>query len=271
MRTISKQEGILLQHFNQKNQTCFTTTQAAELYTSLSKNNIHKILSHMTQKGLLMRIKEGLYCIIPYEQDPLSFIPDWHLLVPYLVKNDHYYIGYFAALQIHQLNTQPSLKEQIVVNYQIQPATITIKDIPFQFIYHNSKHFFGYQKTWVNSFHQVNCSDIEKTILDSLFRPKYSGGITEVAKALYLAKDKIDMHKLFAYTQNFQSQAVIKRLGFILETLAIRDPILEKLRPTKSASIIPLDPEIPPMGKIVTRWSIQQNIDTFTLQSSIYT
>lgn len=271
MRTISKQEGTILQHFNQKNQTCFTTTQVAEVYSSLSKINFHKILSHMTQKGLLMRIKEGLYCIIPYEQDPASFMPDWHLLVPYLVKDDNYYIGYFAALQVYQLNTQPSLKEQIVTNYQIQPTTINIKDIPFQFIYHNSKHFFGYKKTWVNSFQQVNCSDIEKTILDCLFRPKYSGGITEIAKAIYLAKEKIDMHKLFIYTQRFQSQAVIKRLGFILETLAIKDPILEKLRHIRSASIIPLEPAIPHTGKIVTRWSIQQNIDTFTLQSSIYT
>jgi predicted transcriptional regulator of viral defense system len=271
MNLISKQEAKLIYYFNQKNQPCFTNSQAKTAYPALSNNNVEKLLSHMAYKGLLMRIKEGLYYIIPYEQEANTFMPDWHLIVPYLVKDEHYYIGYCAALQIYGLNTQPSLKEQVVVNQQIRPTILSIKGIPFQFIYHNSKHFFGYQPTWIDAFHQVNCSDIEKTIIDSLFKPSYAGGIIEIAKALHLVKDELNMSKLFTYTQQFQSQAVIKRLGFLLELLNVNTPILEELQKVKSSSVVLLDPEAPPIGKIVTRWSIQKNIDSVTIQSAIYT
>jgi predicted transcriptional regulator of viral defense system len=69
-------------------------------------------------------------------------------------------------LQIHNLITQPSLKEQIVVSKQLRPSEIKIKNIGFQFIYHNEKYFFGSKKIWVDSFNKVLCSNLEKTIID---------------------------------------------------------------------------------------------------------
>ena len=57
-----------------------------------------------------MRVKDGIYYIIPFEKDPESFMPDWHLLAEYLVKGTEFYIGYYSALQIHGLIIQPSLE-----------------------------------------------------------------------------------------------------------------------------------------------------------------
>ena len=74
-----------------------------------------------------MRLKEGIYYIIPYEEKSETFMPDWHLIAEYLVGDAEYYIGYYSALQIHNLITQPSLKEQIVVSKQIRPSSIKIK------------------------------------------------------------------------------------------------------------------------------------------------
>ena len=82
------------------------------------------------------------------------------------------------------LFTQPSLKEQIVVSKQIRPSEIKIRNIPFQFIYHNGKHFFGAKKMWIDNFNKVLCSDLEKTFLDCLFKNHYAGGIVEVARAI---------------------------------------------------------------------------------------
>jgi hypothetical protein len=42
---------------------------------------------------------------------------DWHLIAEHLVNNAKHYIGYYSALQIHNLITQPSLKEQIEKDY----------------------------------------------------------------------------------------------------------------------------------------------------------
>ena len=218
-----------------------------------------------------MRLKKGLYFIIPFEKDPESFMPDWHLVAGYLVKDVDYYIGYYSALQIHNLITQPSLKEQIVVAKQIRPSKIKIKDVDFQFIYHNKKHFFGAKKIWINSFNKVLCSDLEKTFIDCLFKPDYAGGIVEIAKAIYTSKDKIKFNKLLEYTERFKSQAVIKRLGFLLEILEVKTDIIPKLNSLKTASYVLLDTELPKSGKMISRWSIQQNLETETIKSAIYT
>jgi predicted transcriptional regulator of viral defense system len=69
----------------------------------------------------------------------------------------------------------------------------------------------------------------------------------------------------------FKSQAVIKRLGFLLETLAIETEIIEQLHKKRTLSYILLDTELPGSGKMNSRWSIQQNLDTDTILSAIYT
>ena len=232
---------------------------------------IRELLSDMTKRGLLMRLKEGVYYIIPYEKNAESFMPDWHLVAEHLVNDAKYYIGYYSALQIHNLITQPSLKEQIVVSKQVRPSEIKIKEVPFQFIYHNEKHFFGSKKIWIDSFHKVLCSDLEKTFIDCLFKPDYAGGIVEVARAIYTSKDKIKYDTLLGYTKQFESQAVIKRLGFLLETLNINTHIIQELQQMKTASYVLLDTELPKTGKRISRWSIQQNLEIETIKSAIYT
>ena len=64
----------------------------------------------MVKRGLLMRLKKGLYYLIPYEQDPQSFMPDWHLLAQPLTKGTQHYIGYYSALQIHNLINSTFIK-----------------------------------------------------------------------------------------------------------------------------------------------------------------
>jgi predicted transcriptional regulator of viral defense system len=268
---ISTQSNEILTFFNQMNKDCFDYSEAITALPNSNESALKELLSDMVKRGLLMRLKKGLYYIIPYEQESETFMPDWHLIAEHLTKVTKHYIGYYSALQIHNLITQPSLKEQIVVAKQMRPSTLKIKNTSFQFIYHNEKHFFGSKKIWIDSFNKVECSDLEKTFVDCLFKPDYAGGIVEVARAIYTSKDKIKFDKLLEYTQRFKSQAVIKRLGFLLETLEIESGITKKLQKSKTASYVLLDTELPKSGKMISRWSIQQNLETETIKSAIYT
>lgn len=269
-KNLSFQATELLDQLNQAKQLCFGIDKAKKLLPNSNPDAVKRLLSDMTKRGLLMRVKDGLYYIIPFEQDAKTFMPDWHLLSQYLVGDANYYIGYFSALQIHSLTTQPNLKEQIVVSKQIKPSTLKVKGIPFQFIYHNEEHFFGSKKAWIDSFNKVQCSDLEKTFIDCLFKPKYAGGITEIAKALHKSKDKIDFQKLFEYAKQFNSQATIKRLGFLLELLQIQNPVIEKLQKMRTNSFVLLEPTHPKQGKTIFRWAIQQNMDNDSILSPIY-
>jgi predicted transcriptional regulator of viral defense system len=268
---ISKQSNEILTFFNEQDRHCFDYELAKKALPNSNDSALRELLSDMTRRGLLMRVKRGLYYVIPYEQDAETFMPDWHLLAEYLVQDARYYIGYYSALQVHNLITQPSLKEQIVVSRQVRPSTIKVKEVSFQFIYHNEKHFFGTKKIWVDNFNKVVCSDLEKTIIDCLFKPDYSGGIVEIARAIYVSRGKIKFNVLLEYAIKFNSQAVVKRLGFILELLKIETNIIENLQKLKTNSVVLLDTELPKSGKIKTKWSVQQNIETETIKTAIYT
>lgn len=270
-KSISTQSAGLLAYFNEGKKSCFSFAEASQALPDSNETAVRKLLSDMTKRGLLMRLKDGLFYLIPYEQDAESFVPDWHSIAEFLVFGGNHYIGYYSALQIHALITQPSLKEQIVVAKQIRPSEIKIKDVPFQFIYHNEKHFFGAKKIWSGSFNKVSCSDLEKTFIDCLFKPEYAGGTVEIAKAIYAAKDKINWKQLLDYAVKFDSQAVIKRLGFLLETLGLGREITGELQKMKTSSYAVLDTELPKNGKRISRWNIQQNLETETIKSAIYT
>lgn len=270
-KLISTQSNAILTYFNQKNKDCFEYSEATRALPYSSESALKELLSDMVKRGLLMRIKKGLYYIVPYEQEAKTFMPDWHLLAEHLTKGTGYYIGYYSALHIHNKITQPSLKEQMVVERQIRPSKLTIKNVTFQFIYHNKNHFFGFKKVWIDSFNKVTCSDLEKTIVDCLFKPDYAGGIVEIARAIHSSKSEINYNKLLEYTKRFGSQAVIKRLGFLLETLDIESEIIKQLLKAKTASYVLLDTELPKSGKMISRWSLQQNLETETITSAIYT
>ncbi len=269
-KNISTQSNKLLSWFNTRDQVCFNFHEAFKALPDSSESAVRELLSDMTKRGLLMRLKEAVYFIIPYEADSETYMPDWHLVAQCLVKGAAYYVGYYSALHIHNLITQPSLKEQIVVSKQQRPSVIKIKDVPFQFIYHNETHFFGMKKTWIDNFNQVQCSNLEKTIIDCLFKPDYAGGIIEIARAIYVSREQIDFNRLLEYTISFQSQAVIKRLGFLLELLDVSSYITGQLRKLRTASYVVLDTELPKKGKMISRWSIIQNVESETIQSAIY-
>lgn len=270
-KNISTKSNQILTYFNQMGKDCFAYADAIDALPQSNESALKELLSDMVRRGLLMRLKKGLYYIIPFEKDPETFMPDWHVVAGHLAKDVNHYIGYYSALQIHNLITQPSLKEQIVVDKQIRPSEIKIKEVSFQFIYHNENHFFGFKKIWIDNFNRVMCSDLEKTIIDCLFKPDYAGGIVEIAKAIHISRNKINYNKLLEYAWRFNSQAVIKRLGFLLESLKIKSTIIKDLHKAKTASYVLLDTEIPKSGKLLSRWSIQQNLESETIKSAIYT
>jgi predicted transcriptional regulator of viral defense system len=270
-KTLSFQSSGLLQKLNRENISFFSLDQVYGLLPDSSKSTVRRLLSDMTKRGLLLRLKDGLFSIIPYNEDPNSYFPNSHLIAQQLAIEADFYIGYYSALELHSLITQPSLKEQIVVNKQIKPSEIKIKDHRFQFIYHNMSHFFGIKNTWIDSFDKVPCSDLEKTFVDCLYKPDYAGGITEIAKALFKSKEKIDYVKLFDYCRQFKAQSVIKRLGFLMEILDIQNPIIEKLQQLKTLSVILLEPSYEKKGNLINKWSVLQNMEINDITSPIFT
>src|SRR5690606_3687274 len=102
------------------------------------------------------------------EQKAGSYFPNWHLAAEAIVQPKEYYIGFYSAMDVHGLITQPSLSEQIVTKEQMKPKNQQVENVRFEFIALGEPRFFGYKKYWIDDFHKVNCSDLEKTFIDGL-------------------------------------------------------------------------------------------------------
>jgi predicted transcriptional regulator of viral defense system len=232
---------------------------------------VRQLLSDMVKRGLLIRLKGGLFNVIPYEKDSNIYFPNWHLAAEAMVKPANYYIGFYSALDIHGLITQPSLVEQIVTERQVYPKHQEIKKVSFEFITLSPKRFFGYNKTWIDDYNKVSCSDIEKTIIDCLYLPGYANGISEILKAIYAGKNKIDPGKMLTYLEKFGSIPVYKRLGFILMHLNLMPELVNSIRQHTGKSYTLLDSSLPNKGEYNAEWKITDNTGIESILNSLST
>ena len=268
---ISFRSGQLLSSLNGQNKNFFTIKEAQEILHESGEVAVRRLLIYMAQRGLLLRIKDGLYNLIPYEKNVEEYFPNWHLTAEAIVHPKNYYIGFYSALDIHGLITQPSLTEQIVTEKQIVPKNQLVKKVKFEFITFNKNKFFGYERTWIDDFNKINCSDIEKTLIDCLYKPNYSGGISEIAKAIYKCREKIKPDKIIHYLEKFDAQVVYKRMGFLLQHLDILPALTKEIQTKLTDSYTLIDPSLPKKGKHYSAWKIVDNIDIESTLRSIGT
>ena len=111
--------------------------------------------------------------------------------------------------------------------------------LKIKFVTIKKDKFFGFKKILVNN-HPVNIAEKEKVIIDCLDLLRNCGGITEIIKAVDSAKEELGFNKLEDYAKKMKNQAIINRLGYILELLGIEtklksgkhyiflDPLLKK-------------------------------------------
>jgi predicted transcriptional regulator of viral defense system len=266
---ISYRSAELLDELSNRTKDFFTLKEAAEILLDKDYATVRKLLSDMTKRGLIMRIKDGLYHRIPYEQQPDQYFPNWHLTAEAIAQPKEHYIGFYSALDIHGLITQPAMTQQVVTWERIKPKTQQVKNVRFEFITLSKNRFFGYKKLWIDDFHKVNCSDLEKTFLDCLFKPEYAGGITEITKALYKSREKLQSARFEEYLEKYDMQVVYKRLGYIVNELGLFQKLQKFITGKISSSYAPLDPSVDKRGIYHSKWGIIENIDFKTVLDSI--
>ena len=268
---ISYRSSELLNGLVSRRKDFFTLNDASEVLSGKDNSTVRKLLSDMTKRGIIMRLKAGLYHIVPFEQHPDHYFPNWHLTAEAIAGTRLSYVGFYSALDIHGLITQPSMVEQVVTKEQIKPKVQQIRNVRFEFITLSENRFFGYKKHWIDDFHKVNCSDLEKTFLDCLYRPDYAGGITEITKALHKSRERLQQEKFKEYLGLYDTQVVYKRLGFILDKLGLFHDLQGFIAAKVTSSYSLLAPSPRNHGHYSSKWGIVENIDFQSVIDSIKT
>jgi len=144
-----------------------------------------------------------------------NYLGNWYIAGKEIINSRKYYIAFYSAMNYWGMLTQPfTPKRQIIPQEMIgKMIFVTVKE----------KSIWGIKEEWINSKEKIRISNIEKTIIDCLTFPKHCGGITEIAKGIWIVKDKLDYKILLNYVNRQNKNAVAKRLGYLLELLNIGD------------------------------------------------
>jgi predicted transcriptional regulator of viral defense system len=256
-----------------ESKSLFTSEDAVRL-TALSGNTLNVLLSRLVKKGIITRLKSGLFNIVPFELGSESmYLSERELIAESIVhqkgltEND-YYISHGTAFELHQMVTQPQLTVSCSVTKRIPNENVHGTQINFHVV--KKEQIFGIQKFWIGKDKAVQMSDLERTIIDGLKNPLYCGGIIEVAKGLWMKKDAIDIKRIITYALLLDSGVVIRRLGYLLEIFNLgtqEDRELLEKKLTKTYTL--LDPNLFQEGKYLAKWKLRLNVSPEELLGAV--
>lgn len=255
-KSLGPKSALLIQNLSKSGMNVFTTKDALSLI-DINSQNLNKILYNLVNKGWLRRIEKGKYMLIPLGVDSFEPYTESQFVIASKLISP-YYIGFWSALHFYGYTEQ--LLNTIFVVSTKRKKDISQGGVQYKFIKLKPNHFFGVSKIKISEAN-INFSDKEKTLVDCLAYPEYCGGIQEIIKALWKAKDEIDPEKMVSYSKQMGNSVVFKRLGYLLEVLELNDLLdLENLKNYVKKGYSLLDPLLPRGGSYDSNWNLIINI-----------
>lgn len=258
-KTLGPVSARLISILYEENKSIFSIKDAQEILGK-SYNETTDLLSELVKRNIITRLKAGKFLIIPQQfGEGEKYLGNWYVASREIVNSAKYYIAFYSAMQYWGMLTQPLLKLYIATpKRQIVPKEMKDKVV---FIFVTEKSIWGIKKEWVTPSEQVRISNREKTILDALAHPEYAGGITEIAKGIWLAKDKLEFNRLRDYIKKYKKNVIAKRLGYIIEILNIEQPLLTReLRKYVKDRYDKFDPNLPRRRIDKNKWRLIDNV-----------
>jgi len=270
LKTLGPQAANLVTTLHERSRAVFRLEDVRDI-TGLSEASARSFVRKLVDRGVAARIKPGLYVLVPFELGRERKYPGNPLVVAREIMNgEDYYLSHGTAMEIHGMMTQP----QLVVTVSTPKArrSLMALGVEFRFVRCQRRHLFGLFDHWVTKQEKVRLSDLERTIIDGLKQPGHCGGLTEVAKGLWMRRRDVNIDRLFQYAKRIGVGAVVRRLGFLLETYEMAGAAdLNRLRDGLTATYVRLDPILPAEGKRLRRWRLQLNVDLEELLAVVRT
>lgn len=245
----------LLSSLSESNKNIFTVEDAAKVLDR-KKSEVTKLLHDLAKNEWVMRLSKSKYLILPLEAGPEpkftehEFVIASHLVHPY-------YIGYWSALNYYGFTEQ--VPGTVFVATLKRKRGVSIAGVEYIFISLSRKKFFGYERRWIGS-NPVVLSSKEKTLIDCLDHPEYCGELIEAVKGLWNAREEISFKTLFDYAKRIGNNAVLKRLGYLMELFELEPELVRKINKVLSKSYSPLDPTKPKKGRYNSKWKLLLNV-----------
>ena len=227
----------------------------------IKEQYISECLYHLKKLNWVTSLKRGLFALTPTLLSG-SIINEYEIA---MAIADPAAISYWSALHYHQLTQQtPHNIFVLTTTDSIKASNSTgvnremvINGIRYNLLSVTKDHYFGIKKVWFEDV-RVNITDLERTLIDAITKPKYCGGFAEVVESYKMASGRFDIIKLIEYANKIGDSA-IRRLGWILEYTGESDISLAALK-KKFVGHVKLDASGDKKGKYNGQWGIIENI-----------
>ncbi len=269
-KTLGPQSARLIAELHERGRTLFSHADVEQI-TSLPAKSARNFVASLVHRGVVTRLKPGLFILVPYELGhEREYLGSPYVVARELVGGTDYYVSHASAMDLHQMVTQPQLVVYTTTTQAIRPRVVLGTE--FRFVRSKPANVFGSTEHWVTKTEKVQVSDLERTIIDGLKQSDYCGGFTDVAKGFWMRRDDIDYGKLVDYALRLDVGAVIRRLGFLLETFEMDSPSeVKRLQESLTVSYAILDPLLPEEGRFSARWRLRLNVDAAEIAAAVRT
>jgi predicted transcriptional regulator of viral defense system len=185
-KTAGSRTAQLLTALYENGQTTFTHAEV-ESITGLPPASARSLIRHAVARGVVSRLQPGLFVLVPPELGrETEFAGNPYIIARHLAAGAEYFISHASAMELHRMLTQPQFV--IFTSTTKRLRRRTIHGTEFRFVLVRHEDVSGVTTHWISKQESVKISDIDRTVIDGLHLPAYCGGITEVAKGLWMRR-----------------------------------------------------------------------------------
>lgn len=218
------------------------------------------IVKKHVQAGNLLRVRRGVYAVVPRGQTPDSVVVDPYVLATNLAPDA--VVAYHGALQFH--GRAHSLTRRVPFLTATRARAFDFRGTEFVPVpvpppLRALPDLGGGVVERTRDGVSVRVTTLERTLVDVLNAPRHGGGWEEIWRSLE-AVEFFDLDAVIEYAFKLASAVTVARVGFYLEqhrdTLMAEDHHLERLRERAPRSPMYLDRGKREPGKLLSRWNL---------------
>jgi len=224
-------------------------------------NTQKEILAYHLKKQHIIRVRRGLFASIPLSfQGNESYSVDPYLIAGRISSDS--VLAYHTAFDFHGISYSLYHQLTFMSQQKIRPFTFQQTKficLPFpKALIENKKNnmeIISVNRQGLN----IKVTSLERTLVDALDRPEYSGGWEEIwqtAKHISI----LNFDKIIEYALSLDNATTIAKLGFFLEQhkaqLNVDEKTLARLQEKKPNSIHYIERSKRASGKLIQQWNL---------------
>jgi len=215
VEALTKPQRKLIGWIEQNKKWIINTTNVTSILTCTRKEAYNICLS-LSRKKWFAALGNEHYLVLASPNN--KKLPRLHplLIGSYLI--DPYYFSYRTALAYHGFAPQTTSPVYIVTTNNRNH--IDVRGISYRIVCIHQRKFFGFKPVIIHG-KEVFMADKEKTMVDSVEKFWYAGGIVDVICKLKENIKNLDVSSMVDYAVRMQSSTLIQRLGYLLEKLDV--------------------------------------------------